>query len=347
MTTTPTHTQSLKTNGSGLDGLHFRKTLENIVRVRPRYPVDTWTTGDAADFWLPNYDYRKANPLSPFLIVAVAHRLAAAVLYHHPKFNPFIEAARHSGAVFLTASSTEYAATSWSLVLRRMYQSCQWKGGSQTSMLPAFSPTYTDGSNVLRPGTMSYCHRSSCKKQNSFTGGCISEEGWDRLRRSGQVVPWSSVNWGGFGCWFTPARAALDEPYIAIQRARSHVTEKYITRDVADTLRDFHELMPYQMLQLADCGSFTATLREYVETLEGERLRYYGMVVHNPNCDAAMEYWDKAFTAHCWMFGTGNTNQVYANYDNHTWQIDWDKFSAISQNQISGCFPDLPKPVNP
>lgn len=341
MTTTATPTQSLPKRGNAL---HFRKTLENIVRVRPRYPVDTWTIEDAAEFWLPGYDYGKANPLPPQLIVAVAHRLVAANLYHHPRFHPFIKEASDTAVVKMTAKYS-WCITTWNIVLQVMYRAYQWNDSAQPPISPGCHPTHADGSNALRWKKSSYCHRSSCKKQESFIGGCVSEGAWARLKESGQVVPWNSVNWGGFGCWFVPAREIVDEPYISIQRARSHVTERYITRDVACGLRDFHELMPYQMLQLSAVESVVSNLRDYIEVLEGERLRYYGMVVHHPECDNAMTFWDNAFTTHCWLFGMAD--KVYANYDHPTWRLDWDKFSAVSQNQMSFCFPPIPKPTNP
>lgn len=326
------------------DALHFKRTLENIVRVRPRYPIDTWTTEDAAEFWLPGYDYSKANPLSADMIVALAARFAARCLYNHPKFHHFIVSYKKKPPV-LTAENIYNPPIN--AVLRRMYTVSQWNAEHYHPIPPtAYNPNFGDCSYRLRPGSQRYCDRTSCKNQSSFLNGCVDETTFNTLKECGQLVPWSSVNWGGLACWFTIIRSSLDTPYISVQRSRSHVVEKVITRDLANCIRDFQDLMPKQLLMLNEALANDARLREdfmgHVEALEGERLRFYGMVIHKPNCEQLMKRWDDTFAASCWMFG--KRDEVYADFSESYWDLEWDQFSAISQNQMSFLFPVVPEP---
>ena len=336
---TATLTQSPPKRG---DALHFRKTLENIVRVRPRYPIDTWTDADAAEFYLPGYDYGKANPITPGLILAVVARLVAKTLYTHAKFHPFITRYRtHTPHIGV---NTVYPTNSLLRVFYLAYQTSP-DNLSNEGVYFSYQPNSIDGTMRLQPKRQSYCHRSTCKHTNSFLQGCIPAHNYNTMKDHGQIVPWSSVNWGGLACWLSPMRHSGESPYIAIRRERSHLKEAAITRDMANAIREFHDLMPRHLLGIATSGWFATELRPHIEALEGERLRYYGMVVHKPNCDQLMQRWDDTFTAHCWMFGA--YDKVYANTSDSYWDLEWEKFSAIAENQMDNLFPVIPMPETP
>lgn len=336
---TMTMTQAPPKRGNAL---HFERTLQNITKVRPRYPVDTWTIEDAAEFWVPGYDYTKVNAVTPYLIVGLVARLVTLHLFNHPKFYPLLFGMRKRSRVLIPAGVNPPVIPATDVV-RMFYRAYQYDGTAGASEV-GYSSCDVDGTAILSPSNSEgYCHRTSCNFQESFMGQCIREDQYDKCKSFGMFIPWASVEWGGLATWLAPMRLATDTPYVAIRRKRSHITDKVVTTDVADAIGYFHRFLPQHLLNLRHYTSFASPLAKHIEQLEGEKLRYSGMVLHNPDYDFRMSRWDVTFGASCWSFG--KRDKVYADFSDSYWGLEDDKFDAISENQLDDLFPALPQPL--
>jgi hypothetical protein len=338
MTTTMTQAPPKRGNA-----LHFERTLQNITKVRPRYPIDTWTLEDAAEFWAPGYDYTKVNAVTPYLIVGLVARLVTQHLFGHPKFYPLFSRIRKLSRVLIPVTGAETPVIKATDVARMFYRSYQTDGPAATAGTE-YDYSYFDGSERLDPSSAEgYCHRTSCTHQESFMSQCIREDQYDKCKSFGLFIPWASVEWGGLATWLAPMRLATDTPYVAIRRKRSHVIEKVVTTDVADAIGYFNRFLPQHLLNLRLLGAgLLHALRNHIEQLEGEKLRYSGMVLHAPDYDILMARWDVTFGASCWSFG--KRDQVYSDFSDNYWGLESDKFDAISENQLVDLFPVIPEP---
>jgi len=331
MTTTMTQAPPKRGNA-----LHFERTLQNITKVRPRYPIDTWTLEDAAEFWAPGYDYTKVNAVTPYLIVGLVARLVTQHLFNHPKFYPLFSRLRKLSRVLIPVGA-EPPVIKATDVARMFYRSYQHDAPAKATG-PGYSCSELDGIERLRPSNGSgYCHRTTCNHQESFMSQCIEEREYDKCKSFGLFIPWASVDWGGLATWLAPMRLATDTPYVAIQRKKSHIIERVVTTDVADAIGYFHRFLPQHLLNLRCYSSLLNALRNHIEQLEGEKLRYSGMVLHAPDYDILMSRWDVTFGASCWSFG--KREQVYSDFSENYWGVDSDKFDAISANQLVDLFP--------
>lgn len=321
------------------NGEHFRKTLEAITKVRPRYPVDTWKPEDAVDFWLPGYDFAKANPLPPLLILAVVARMVTRSLYVSPVFSPLMRMLRKKMKQINFGVYGQPSNVSANDFCRLMHWSYRPFIGRTGDMLES----YRVGEHRDLLTGCSYCHRKTCINQYSYLGGCMAESYYNELDRHNQWVPWSSVQWGGLATWLVPLRYVTEDPYVSVQKSRSHVLRKVVYRDMADRIALLHSEMPPLLLQLRKYPDFVRRVAEHVEALEGERLRFLGMKASSSDCDAAMQNWDNAFTASAWCFG--RVDRVYYDLSDAYFGLPYDKYAMISDNQPDDLFPPIPEPT--
>lgn len=323
------------------NGEHFRKTLEAISKVRPRYPIDTWKPEDAVDFWLPGYDFSKANPLPPLLILGVAARMFARSLWVAPALSPLLQILRRKHRQMAFGKYGQPDAPLAGDFCRLMHLAYRPVTGSTGDRLESFGVgEYRD----LLTGC-SYCHRKTCINQRSFLGGCICESAYNELDRHNQWVPWSSVQWGGVATWLVPLRYSTDAPYVSVQKSRSHVLRNVVYRDMANRIELLHREIPPLLLQLRNFPAFVRRIATHVESLEGERLRFLGMKASSPDCDDAMRMWDEAFTASAWCFG--RVDRVYYDRSAATFCLPDDKYAMICDNQPDDLFPVIPETKTP
>lgn len=279
---------------------HFYHTLEALPLTRPRFPTDTWTATQAAQFWVDGYDPEDTNALPPYLVLGVVSRLVLSHWRTHPLFQGLHGVMRDNarphfmcGGVNDNPSFSDPRLDRNGVVraLQYMYRPQEIEGRS--SSMSAIGPLVA----------ASYCLRSSCNDRDGWLSGCIEEKRFNTTCSRNLLVPWASVNWGALACLLPPMRNCLITPSVSVRRARSHITRPMVPVYVADGINSLQRTMPPALLELRLHDVFLEDLAGLLQGLSTERLRYWGLRASSPQSPLFMQHWDDCFTKSCWSFG--------------------------------------------
>lgn len=293
----------------------YSMTLENIGKSRPRVPVDTWTDNDAAAFWVSGYDPADPNAVPGSLVTALVARIFFDTYYRVPPMRRFFRYLK------------ELCKDDWGLVYPLHNVRGVWAQVGMSwqvvcaAMHRANRPKVANGYEVLNTGldavaetSLGYCSRKSCKHRDSYLYGCLNERSFERLKGMGYLVPWSSVEWGGFATAFTPIRNCTKAPVLSVRRERSHVRANYVPYWVADQLNNLHRIVPQALLSDSFRTNVNKLLSSRIDALFTERFRFSSMHSIAANYDAVMQTWDSVFTQAAWDLH-GPTDNPYELHD--------------------------------
>lgn len=319
---------------------HFAATLDAIPKVRPRYPLDTWTTLDAAKFWVRDYDPETPNALRPALILGVVARVLWPLLSYYPLTRKMAKAFLEVDAPPMASLVGSGPRIRWSSVIHKLAAECFEEVGANlagpANKIETPNQFCSYGYCLVASG---YCHTKTCRSQESWMRGCIKEHTFNRLVNHNLVVPWEQVNWAGLGCLVPLLRESTQAPYIAVRKTRSHLNKPYIPLVVAEMLRRMNSVLPPILKDYAHTTTFQQTVREHLDSLQGERLRYWGIVASSHQCKDFMDLWDYNFAACCWSFG--KKDEVYAELPNPSyWGVTAEVYEKLSESQSGSLFPN-------
>lgn len=299
----------------------FETALQNVTKVRPRFPVDTWNDADAAKFWLHDYDPADPNAIPPQIITGIVARL---FVKHYLKVPPMGRVFRqwvkmaNIGQVDVveTPAGGNYRTMppepigSWESMARIFHLARRFK---EPQDLEGCRNTGID-SICNDSDFLGYCNRKSCKYRDSLLTGCVRKPSFDALKSSGYIVPWSSVKWDGFGCLVTPLRKAHKAPVIVVRHDRKHTQEHWVPFWVADGLESLHRIVPNLMLSYEFRNLVSNTLRSKVEAVFSERFRFSAMLGIASDSNLAMWQWDLQFSTRVWDLGTDESPYEYVTF---------------------------------
>lgn len=286
---------------TGQGGKVFQTTLQNITKARPRVPVDTWTEADAAQFWIHEYDPLDPNAVPPQIVTAIVARLFVSyyrrVVPMARFFRVWLDSAtsyvnacqllhRHDRTVFLD----------WAFVANVAHAGRKSNGFNDSTQIRG------TGIDHIAESSLGYCHRKSCKHKDSMLRGCLVESAYLRLLNSGYLVPWSSVNWGGFATLFTPLRHCVRGPIISVRKERSHERKPVVPYWVADTFNNLHRIVPSLMLSGEFRTLVNTAVRHHYEAVFTERFRFSGVQSMSADYAEVMRRWDILWTIAAWDF---------------------------------------------
>lgn len=294
-------------------GKVFETTLTNITKARPRVPVDTWTEADAAQFWIHDHDSTDINAVPPQIITAIVARLFVSyyrrVVPMARFFRVWMDEAvngfpcqrlhRHDRTVFLD----------WAFVANVAH------AGRKSSDLTDSTHCRGTGIEYIAESSIGYCHRKSCKHRDSMLRGCLFESAYLKLLQSGYLVPWSSVNWGGFATLFTPLRHCVRSPIISVRKERSHERKAVVPYWVADTFNNLHRIVPGLMMSHDFRSLVSRDLRTHVEAVFTERFRFSGVQSMSADYAEVMQRWDALWSIAAWDFVKTESPYCNDSYD--------------------------------
>jgi len=208
-----------------------------------------------------------------------------------------------------------------------------------------FSRDYPDDDpywRLLSPSNSSYCERKTCRNRSSWLKGCMSEPAYNHAIKRNCLVPWSQVKWGGLACLLPPLRNCTLTPNVSVQRSRSHQTRYLVPIWVEDRLGRVERTLPPMMLDYRNSTGFMGELRDHLERLSGERLRYWGIRASSADCADRMRQWDHAWVASCWSLGLRDT--VYDDMPARYWGLPDDVYERLCETQSASLFPAIDRP---
>lgn len=310
--------------------------LENVYKVRPRVPVDTWTEQDAAKHWWPEYDPTASNMLPASLVTGVAARLFAINSRWLAPFRRFWTVAGDAAPILYPSA------------LGNLPNQLNW-GGLCGHIHVAFHPNGSEGKvcndsqmGILENDHYGYCHRKSCKHTESVVDGCVNQTVYEDLENSGAVVPWSAVRKSGVETLFTPLRWQHADPYISVRRERSHYKSYAVPYYVAQRLELWNRMIPSLLSMNNIAAQLRGSIVPWLNILRDERLRFYSIATMSGHVSEAMSRWDDAFTTSCWMFGRRDED-VYGSFHSHFWMVDYPTHKSLIDTEPDQLFPPLPQ----